>query len=127
MVWISIALIIGLIAYFKIDPQKTIVLFLTVATYIGIGVWIVAEQRAKQSRKQKSIAYLKNKNLVTVIQVHSETYYLLKEQDDEGIFYLFQLPDNRVFSFGGKTFTRTINSQAASSRLSKAEESKMRL
>jgi len=103
-IWTGIALIIGSIAYFKIDPQSTIVLFLTVASYIGIGVWIVVEQRVKQYGKRKSIAYLKSKNLMTVVQVHSDTYYLLKEQEDEGVFYLFQLANNKAFSFGGQDF-----------------------
>lgn len=103
-IWASIALIIGTIAYFKIDPRSTIVLFLTVAAYVGVGVWVFLEQRLKQNRRQKSIAYLKNKNQVTVVQVHSDTYYLLEEQEDEGVFYLFQLANNKVFSFGGQDF-----------------------
>jgi hypothetical protein len=103
-VWTSLALIIGTIAYFKIDPNDTIVLVFTVASYLGIGFWIVVEQRVKQNRKRKSIAFLKSKNLVTVVQVHSERYFLLKEQDDEGVFYLFQLADNKVVSFGGQGF-----------------------
>jgi hypothetical protein len=40
----------------------------------------------------------------TVLQVHSDKYYVLGEQDDEGVFYLFQLADNKVVSFGGQDF-----------------------
>lgn len=103
-VWTSLALVVGTIAYFKIEPDSKIVLYLTVASYIGVGVWIFVEQRVQLRRKEKSIAFLKSKNLVTVVRVRSDTYCLLDEQEDEGVFYLFQLPDNQVFSFGGQDF-----------------------
>ena len=103
-IWAGVALVIGTIAYFKINPDDIIVLFLTVASYIGLGFWIVAEQRLKQNRRRKSFNYLKEKNLVTVVQIRSETYFLLEEEDDEGDFYLFQLADNQIFSFGGQDF-----------------------
>jgi hypothetical protein len=107
LVWTSLPLVVGTIVYFKIEPDSKIVLYLTVASYIGVGVWIFVEQRVQLRRKEKSIAFLKSKNLVTVVRVRSDTYYLLDEQEDEGVFYLFQLPDNQVFSFGGQDFYET--------------------
>ena len=76
IIWTSLALIIGSIAYFNTDPQKIIVLLLTIAAYIGVGIWVVTEQRIKEKRKRNSIAYLKNKNLVTVVEVNSDSFYL---------------------------------------------------
>jgi|ERR1700754_901722 len=109
VIWTFLALIIGTIAYFNIDPQNVIILLLTLASYFGIGIWIVAEQRIKAMRRRNSIAYLKNKNLVTAVEVNSDSFYLLEEEEDEGVFYLFQLENNKVFSFGGQDFYEDDN------------------
>jgi hypothetical protein len=109
VIWTLLALIVGTIAYFNIDPQVVIVLYLTVAAYIGVGVWVVIEQQVDGNREKKSIAFLKSKNLVTVVQVRSDTFYVLDEEDDEGIYYLFQLENDKVFSFGGQDFCEDDN------------------
>ena len=98
------ALIVGTIAYYNIDPKSVFILFLTIAAYIGIGFWIVIENRIKEHRRRNSIVFLKKKNLVTAVEVNSSTFYLLEEDDDEGLFYLFQLENDKVFSFGGQDF-----------------------
>ena len=104
-IWTLLALIIGTFAFFRMDSiDKMILLFATVTIYIGIGVWLVAKEHLKQSKERKSIAYLKSKNLVTAIEVNSDHYYELKEQEDEGVYYLFQLDNSKVFSFGGQDF-----------------------
>lgn len=76
----------------------------TVTIYVGIAVWIVGKKYLSQQKERKSIAFMKNKNLVSAIEVTSDIYYELEEQEDEGVYYLFQLPDNKVFSFGGQHF-----------------------
>ena len=93
-----------LIAYFYISPRNINVLFLISAIYLGIIVWVIAERRTKLSRRRKSIAYLKARNLLTVVEVNSDSFYLLDEEDDEGVYYLYQLQNNKVFSFGGQDF-----------------------
>jgi uncharacterized membrane protein len=105
IIWTLLALIVGTIAFFKMDTKEdVIILIVTVAIYIGIGVWVVAEQCFKQNNERKSIEYLKSKNLVTAIEVNSDKFYELKEEEDEGAYYLFQLDNNKVFSFGGQDF-----------------------
>lgn len=105
IIWTLLALLIGTYAYFKLDTRDEIILLIaTVAVYIGIGVWGVCKEYIKQNQKRKNIAYLKDKNLVTVIEVRSDKYYFLKEQEDEGVHYLFQLANNNVLSFGGQDF-----------------------
>ncbi len=105
IVWTLVALLVGTYAFFKMNTKDEILLLAgTVAVYIGIGIWGVGKEYVKQNRKRKSIAYLKDKNLVTVVEVTSDKYYYLEEQEDEGDHYLFQLDDNNVFSFGGQDF-----------------------
>ena len=104
IIWALLALAVGTFAYFKMDPKDHFLLAGTVVIYIGIGVWILVEDHLKRGKQRKSIAYLKEKNIVTVVEVKSNKYYELKEEDDEGDFYLFQLDDNHVFSFGGQSF-----------------------
>jgi len=108
VVWTFLALVVGSIAYFR-EPKDGNGLLLIMAIYIGIGVWVVVEQRVKGNRRRKSIAYLKEKNLVTVVEVNSDTFYMLEEVDDEGVLYLFQLEGNRVLSFGGQDFFESDN------------------
>ncbi len=102
-VWTVLALIAGVYAYSKMRSEgDRILLFTTIAVYIGIGAWVVAEMRYKDRRKKESIAYLINKNLVTVAEVRSGKYIELEEEDDEGVYYLYQLDNDTVFSFGGQ-------------------------
>jgi len=109
-IWVILAAIVGIIVYNRLTKQEDrYLLFVTLAVYIGIGVWVVMEQRVKQSKEKKGIEYLKSKNLVTVIEVNSAIYYELKEEDDEGVYYLFQLDENSVLSFGGQEFYEDEN------------------
>ncbi|MCG7754799.1 hypothetical protein [Flavihumibacter cheonanensis] len=103
--WTLLVFVVGTFAYFKMDStSKVLLLVATVVIYIGIGAWVTGKEYLKQQKERKSIAFLKNKNLVTVVEVNSDLYYELKEHEDEGVHYLFQLPDNKVFSFGGQDF-----------------------
>ena len=105
LIWTLLAFAVGIFAYFKMDTtNKALLLFATVAIYIGMGVWVTGKEYLKQQKERKNIAFLKSKNMVTVVEVSSDFYYELKEQEDEGVYYLFQLPDNKVFSFGGQNF-----------------------
>ncbi|MBX2921011.1 MAG: hypothetical protein KF746_02375 [Chitinophagaceae bacterium] len=105
LIWTSLAFAVGIFAYFKISTTNELFLLLTtVVIYIAIGVWVTGKEYLKLQKDRRSIVFLKNKNLVTVIEVASDLYYELKEQEDEGAYYLFQLPNNKVFSFGGQDF-----------------------
>lgn len=105
LIWTLLAFAVGTFAYFKIDTKNEVLLLVaTIAIYIGIGAWVTGKEYLKQRKERKSIAFLKDKNLVTAVEVNSDLYYELKEQEDEGVYYLFQLPDNKVFSFGGQDF-----------------------
>jgi len=44
---------------------------------------------------------------VTSIKGVSTDYIELSEVEDEGVYYIFQLPDNKIFSFGGQDFYPT--------------------
>lgn len=103
--WTLLAFAVSFFAYLKMETtNEVLLLFASAAIYIGIGVWVISKEYLKQQKERKSIAFLKSKNMVTVVEVNSDLYYELKEQEDEGVYYLFQLPDNKVFSFGGQDF-----------------------
>jgi hypothetical protein len=105
LIWTLLAIVVGIFAYYKINTNQDVLwLAVTVAVYIGIAIWVVGEEYVKQRKERNSIAFLKKQNVVTAVEVHSDTFYELKEEDDEGVYYLFQLPDNKVFSFGGQDF-----------------------
>jgi hypothetical protein len=46
---------------------------------------------------------------VKSIEVIATDYIELSEVEDEGVFYLFQLKDNKILSFGGQDFYPTNN------------------
>ncbi|WP_315817878.1 hypothetical protein [Paraflavitalea speifideaquila] len=105
VIWTLLALVIGAIVFPGMKTQAEILLLLgTVAACIGIGVWVTLEGRLKLNKERNSIGFLKQKNIVTVVEVSSDRYYELEEQEDEGVHYLFQLDNNKVFSFGGQDF-----------------------
>lgn len=105
LIWTLLALIIGSYAYIKMkDKGDKTWLILTIIIYIGIAVWVVGEDFLKQRKQKRSIAFLRQKNVVTVVKVVSNKYYELTEENDEGIYYLFQLDGNKIFSFGGQDF-----------------------
>lgn len=105
LIWTLLAFAMGTFAYFKIDTTNDILwLVATVIIYVGIGVWVVGKEYLSQQKERKSIIFLKSKNLVTAIEVSSDLFFELKEEEDEGVYYLFQLPNNKVFSFGGQDF-----------------------
>jgi hypothetical protein len=108
LIWSLLCIAVGSFAFFSMERiDEVLLLFASVAACIGIAVWVTGKEYVQQRRKRKSIVFLKNKNLVTVVEVRSDKYYELKEQEDEGVHYLFQLDDNKVFSFGGQDFYRS--------------------
>lgn len=104
-IWTLLALVVGTFAFSKMDTsQEVLLLFATTVIYISIGVCVVGKEYLKQQKVRKSITFLKSKNKITVVEVSSGKYYELKEEQDEGVYYLFQLDNNKVFSFGGQDF-----------------------
>lgn len=121
LVWTLLALAIGTIAFFGMDKKSDIILlFVTIAIYIGIGVWEFGKDYFKQLSDRNSITYLKNKNLVTAIEVDSDKYYELKEEDDEGVYYLYQLHTTKYSHLVDKTFIPQKNFPLTNLKLLKA-------
>lgn len=44
------------------------------------------------------------KNSVTSIRVKTTEYYELTEEEDEGVYYLFQSQPDKIIGFGGQEF-----------------------
>lgn len=105
VIWTLLALAAGIFAYSRIErTHNTSAVVVTAVVYVGIGIWVFVGEYFGQRRQRKSIRFLKRKNLVTSVEVNSDRYYELVEEDDEGVYYLFQLPDDKIFSFGGQDF-----------------------
>jgi hypothetical protein len=103
--YILVALIVGLFGFSQIKkPELIYFLIGTMIVYIVIGVWEVANQYLKTTMEREGIVHLKEKNIVTAIEVRSGIYVEFSEEDDEGVYYFFQYDANNVFSFGGQDF-----------------------
>jgi hypothetical protein len=103
--WTVIAVIIGVLIYDK-DTKLYEVIGL-VLVYTLIGVWSFLEICFKDNIQLKNINFVKSNNKVTSIKVVSTEYIELLEVEDEGVYYFFQLPDNKILFFGGQDFYPT--------------------
>jgi hypothetical protein len=107
-VWTILAVIVGSIFYFKLETTKEYYLLVgTVVIYALIGVWSFTELYLKQNRQRKKIDFVFKDNKVKSIKVISTDYIELSEVEDEGVHYLFQLPNDKILSFGGQDFYPT--------------------
>lgn len=104
MLWTMTCLIVGTIASFYIEKGLLALLFVTVLIFIAIGLWGFFDSKAPFEKELKGINDLKTKNLVTSIHVKTTEYYELTEEEDEGIYYLFQIQPDKILSFGGQEF-----------------------
>lgn len=77
--------------------------------YILIGVWIFLETYLKQKKVRENIDFVFSTNKVKSINVFATDYIELSEVEDEGVYYLFQISDNKILSFGGQGFYPTKN------------------
>ncbi len=102
--WTLTCLVIGTIASFYVDRELWTLLIVTVLIFISIGLWSYFESKSPFDNQLKGIEELKIRNLVTSIQVKTTEYYELTEEEDEGIYYLFQVQPNKILSFGGQHF-----------------------
>lgn len=105
--WTLICLAIGTIASFYVDSGLWTLLLVTTAVFVAIGLWSYVEAKSPFDKELKGIEELKIKNLVTSIQVKTTEYYELTEEEDEGIYYLFQIQPDKILSFGGQDFYPT--------------------
>ena len=105
IVWSALAVVVSAIVYPRMDtPSDRWLLFGTALVYILIGVWSFLETSSQNRRQRIGIDFVKAQNSVTSIRVRSTEYIELPETEDEGVFYLFQLEDRKVLSFGGQEF-----------------------
>ena len=106
--WTLVALLVGTIVFTRLKSRTELyLLYGTVFVYILIAVWVYLENYVKANKQRKSINFALASNKVKVIKVVSEKYIELSEVDDEGVFYLFQIDDNKILSFGGQEFYPT--------------------
>ena len=105
--WIILCLFVGTISSFYVDPGLWIILIGTVAIFIAIGFWSYFESKSPFEKELKGIEDLRARNQVTSIQVKTTEYYELAEEEDEGVYYLFQIHPDKILSFGGQDFYLT--------------------
>lgn len=103
--WTILAVIVGALIYDK-DTTLYEVIGLVVV-YTLIGVWSFLEIYLKENKQRQNIDFVKSNNKVTSIKVVSTDYIELSEVEDEGVYYFFQLADDKILSFGGPDFYPT--------------------
>ena len=107
-IWTIIAIFAGIFFYFRLETvNEQYLLAGTVTIYILIGVWSFGKSLIDINRKRKSIDFVFKNNKVNSIIVISKDCIELSEVEDEGVYYLFQLADNKILSFGGQEFYPT--------------------
>ena len=94
----------GIIIAVFIHPDLWLLLVVTVLVFEGIGLWIFLQERNNGQKELKQIKYLKTANRVTSIKVQTKEFYELTEEEDEGVYYLFQIAPDKILSFGGQDF-----------------------
>jgi len=101
--WIIVALVVGTIIFFRLDSETEYYLLSgTVVIYILIVVWVYTENVIKIRKQKNNIEFVLVENKARSIKVASKKYIELPEIEDEGVFYLFQIEDNKILSFGGQ-------------------------
>lgn len=106
--WIIVALIVGTIVFFRLDSKtEYYLLFGTVVIYILIGVWVCTYNVIKIRKQKINIDFVLTENKAKSIKVVSKKYIEFSELEDEGVFYLFQIEDNKILSFGGQDYYPT--------------------
>ncbi|AYB30318.1 hypothetical protein [Chryseolinea soli] len=107
ILWTIACLVTGTVASMYVDRALWLVVVIAVFIFIAIGLWSYFESRLPFDKELKGIESLKEKNLVTSVQVKATEYYELAEEEDEGVYYLFQIEADRILSFGGQDFYPT--------------------
>jgi hypothetical protein len=108
--WTLLAIFVGTYFYFRLDTTTELYLLIgTIVIYILIGVWSFMETYLKQNNERKNIDFVFATNKVKSIKVVATDYIELSEVEDEGLYYLFQISDNKILSFGGQDFYPTKN------------------
>ncbi len=106
--WTIVAMIVVTIVFFRLDSKaEYYLLFGAVVIYILIGVWVYLENVIKIKKQKNSIDFVLAENKAKSIKIVSNKYIELSEVEDEGVFYLFQIEDNKILSFGGQDYYPT--------------------
>ncbi len=93
--------------YFKIDPENFGAWLFTTIGFFVAGLWGFLEMYRKDNKALKRIDWLKNENKVLSIVVKSSDFIAIPEHEDEGDYFLFQLPDNKIVYVGGQEFSNS--------------------
>jgi hypothetical protein len=94
-------------AYFKIDADNFVPWLITSIGFLVAGLWGFLEMYLKDNKALKRIAWLKSENKVLSIVVKSNDFLAIPEHDDEGDYFLYQLPDNKIVYVGGQEFSNS--------------------
>ena len=103
-IWTVTCLIGGTIIGGFMTSNLWLLLLGTVIIFAGIGLWTFIEERNKAQQELKQLEFLRRANRVTSIKVQTREFYELAEEEDEGVYYLFQITPDKILSFGGQAF-----------------------
>lgn len=105
--WTLLVAVIATLAWFMIALNDRSNLLFVAVIYILIGFWSFTEAYLKQFRIRKDIGFAFASNKGSYIKVTATEYIEISETDDEGVFYLFQIAENKILLFGGQDFYPT--------------------
>jgi hypothetical protein len=100
--WTTLGIIVATYFYFQHDFKTEH--YAMIFIYVMIGFWSFFEIFISQNKERKNINFVKSENKVSIIKVISKEYIEFSEEEDEGVYYLFQLDNNKILSFGGQDF-----------------------
>ena len=102
-----IIFIIGLplaIIQIKNGLGLAILSFVVFGVFLLIPLWSRKEEKNKEQKIAKNINKTLDNNSIEILHCQSSNMYKLKEYEDEGSHYLFQVEDNKILFIGGQEF-----------------------
>lgn len=98
---------IPVILFTDTKEPKWIFLLLAAALYFAVGPGVSGKSFIRERRRLKEYDLLRVRNEVTVFEVRSSRYYFFDEEEDEGVFYLFEVAPDELLFFGGQDYYPT--------------------
>ncbi|MCD4780642.1 MAG: hypothetical protein K8S27_08875 [Candidatus Omnitrophica bacterium] len=81
-----------------------ILAFVVFGVFLLIPLWVRKEEKNKEQKIANNINITFEKNSMKILHCQSLNMYKLKEYEDEGPHYLFQVEENKILFIGGQEF-----------------------
>lgn len=90
--------LVAIYIYNQMDKEWMWLFIFSVVAFVGIGLWGTYDNiKTNNHFRKRQQEYLLADTVVSIL-VTVDKYYASDEIDDEGEYYIFQLPDNKLLS-----------------------------